>query len=238
MKKLHVFAVILFTLITACSPKITTNLYQTKTPLAPTETVAVISLSEAIPENAEELGEIKIGDTGFSTNCTWEAVIKKAQEEARKVGGNAIKIIEHIPPSVLGSSCHRIKALILKVDNAEQFRSEEEPVTNADFATLKIYRFSGAGSLVNYDLHLGDSIICRIQNNSKMSIEIKDYGQKIIWAKTESKTELPIEIQAGKTYYIRCGITMGFFVGHPSIQLVDYMTGKNEFESIRPKRDN
>ncbi|MDC7217994.1 MAG: hypothetical protein PQJ28_03120 [Spirochaetales bacterium] len=195
----------------------------------------MIPLSESIPEAAIQLGEIKIGDTGFSTNCTWEVVIEKAKEEARKAGGNAIKITEHRPPSVMGSSCHRIKAAILKLEDPDNYQNQiTEPISDDAFATLNVYRYSGAGALVNYDLHLGDSTICRVKNKFKTSIQITKEGMNTIWAKTESKAEIPIDIEMGRTYYIRCGIKIGFFVGQPSLELVDYSTGKNEFESFNP----
>jgi len=42
------------------------------------------------------LGKIKIGDTGFSTDCSYEKAIEIAELEARKVGGNAVKITKHL----------------------------------------------------------------------------------------------------------------------------------------------
>jgi hypothetical protein len=50
------------------------------------------------------------------------------------------------------------------------------------------------------------------------------------------KTEIPIEIEFGKEYYIRCGVSMGAFVGKPSFTLVDNRTGKAEFDAIRMKK--
>ncbi len=235
MKKLLFNSIAIVLLFSACSPKVATTITQTEKPLDYTEEVAVIPLSEAIPDGSRELGEIKIGDTGFSTNCSWEVVIEKAKEEARKAGGNAIKITEHKPPSVFGSSCHRITATIIKTDHPEDLKfAVEEPISDADYATLNIYRYGGTGALVSYDLHLGDSTICRVKSKSKTSIQIKTEGLNTIWAKTEAKAELPIDIEMGKTYFIRCGIKMGFFVGQPSLELVDYKTGITEFESLNP----
>lgn len=42
------------------------------------------------PDSTEVLGKVKIGDSGFTTNCSYEAVINKAKMGSRKVGGNAI----------------------------------------------------------------------------------------------------------------------------------------------------
>jgi len=41
-------------------------------------------LEEKEPDNAEFLGHVKIGDTGFSTNCSYATIIDDAKLEARK----------------------------------------------------------------------------------------------------------------------------------------------------------
>lgn len=238
MNKLHGLMIIT-TLITfsSCNPKISTSISRTYPPLDYKQEVIVIGLDQSEPDNAEVLGQVKIGDTGFSTKCGYEIVIDKAKLEARKAGGNAIKIIDHKPPTVMGSTCHIITARILKVENIENysFNAEEEVLLDVDYAILNVYRYSGAGVLVSYDLHLGDSTICRVQNNFKTTLHIKKDGLNTLWARTEAKSEVPIDVKIGKTYYLRCGITMGAFVGHPKLELIDSKTGKFEFESFKAK---
>lgn len=239
MKKLQgLFVIVGFIFFSSCSPKISTSLSKSYPPLDYKQEVLVIGLDEAVPENSEVLGQVKIGDTGFSTNCDYDIVIDKAKLEARKAGGNAIKIIEHTPPSAMGSSCHRITAKILKIDNIENYtpKVEQEVLLDVDYAILNVYRYSGAGALVSYNLYLGDSVICRVKNNFKTTLHIKKDGLNSLWAKTEAKSEVPIDVKMGKTYYLRCGITMGAFVGHPKLELIDSKTGKAEFESIKAKK--
>jgi len=238
MKKIH--SLIVFTgliLLSSCNPKISTSLSKNYPPLDYKQDIVVIGLDQAEPANAEVLGQVKIGDTGFTTNCGYDIVIDKAKLEARKAGGNAIKIMEHTPPSAMGSSCHRITAKVLKVENIENYtpKTEEEVISDVDYAILNVYRYSGAGALVSYDLYLGDSTICRVKNNFKTTLHIKKDGGNSLWAKTEAKSEVPIDIKKGKTYYLRCGITMGAFVGHPKLELVDSKTGKAEFVSFKAK---
>ena len=64
---------------------------------------------------------------------------------------------------------------------------------------------------------------------------IKKDGLNTLWAKTEAKSQVPIDIKLGKTYYLRCGIAMGAFVGQPKLELVDSKAGKPEFESFKAK---
>lgn len=234
MKQFSYLLILYF--FTACGPKVNTTFTKNYAPLDYREEVLVLDVQAPIPDNADNLGTIKIGDTGFSTDCDWNAVIEKAKLEARKVGGNIIKIIEHKPPTTMGSSCHRITAYVLRLDNIENYIASEVPgdvVLDMDYALLHIYRFGGAGALVGYDIHLGDSVICRAKNKWKTTIMIKKDGYNTIWAKTESKVEVPINIQMGHEYYIRCGIKMGFAVGRPTLDLVDNRTGKPEFDSIK-----
>ncbi|MFV0268377.1 MAG: hypothetical protein ACK5HT_14715 [Draconibacterium sp.] len=223
--------------ISACSPKVSTNLSKSYTPLDYEQEVKVFALDEITPDNSEVIGQVKIGDSGFTTNCSYEVVIDKAKLEARKAGGNAIKIIDYKTPSVMGSSCHRIIADILNVDGIENYATEvkSEELLDIDYAILNVYRFSGVGPLIGYDLYLGDSVICRVKNNYKTTIHIDKGGLNTLWAKTESKSEVPIDVQPGKTYYLRCSLKMGAFVGRPKLELIDSKTGKVEFESFKAK---
>jgi hypothetical protein len=222
----------------SCAPKVSTIISKSYSAQNKNEEVRIYGLQDPVPGNSEELGVVRIGDNGFSTNCGWDDVIIIAKNEARKVGGNAIKITEHYPPSAFGSSCDRITAKILKVKNFEDNTTlvkADSALLNADYALLHVYRNSSIGALISYDLHLGDTVICRVYNKSKETIKIKKAGLMTLWARTEVKEELPINIKFGNEYYIRCGVTMGAFVGHPKIDLVDNQSGKAEFQSFKSK---
>lgn len=227
--------------LTSCSAKLTSSFQKTYLPLDYKEEVVVFQIGEEIPPNAEKLGTIKVGDSGFSIDCNYSTVIEKAKLEARKVGGNALKITQHKTPD-FWSSCHRISAEVLKINDIENFTTITETddiesvLIDADYAIINVYRTGGVGFLVNYDLYLGDSIICRVSSNFCKSIKIHKSGLNSLWAKTESKSEIPINIEFGKTYYVRCGINMGAFVGRPNLELVDNRTGEAEFNVIQKKK--
>lgn len=238
MKILHGGLILMLAIaLSACNPKISTSIIKSYPMLDYQENVMVIGLEQQVPDSAEVIGRVKVGDSGFSTNCNYDLVIDKAKLEARKAGGNAIKITKHTPPSIMGSSCHRITANILKVKNLEYLseKEEEEILEDVDYVVLNVYRYGGTGSLVNYDLYLGDSIICRIKNNYKTTLHLKKEGLNTLWAKTEAKSEVPVDLKFGKQYYLRCGVTMGAFVGRPELELIDIKTGKVEFESFKAK---
>ena len=90
--------------------------------------------------------------------------------------------------------------------------------------------------MIGYDLYLGDSLLCRVKNNSKQEIRIYSKGANKLWAKTESKAEVPIDITMGREYYLRCGIRMGVMVGRPELQLVDSREGQVEYNTIKTKK--
>ena len=222
---------------TACSPKVSKTITKSYAPLDYKEDVLVLDLQTPVPVGADEMGTVKIGDTGFTNDCDWNTVIEKAKTEARKVGGNAIKITEHKPPN-MGSSCHRITAVILRMENAGEFASAIKATDEAadwDYALLHIYRSGGPGALVGYDVYLGNDVICRTKNKWKTTIQIRSFGLNTLWASTESKTEIPVNFEPGREYYIRCGMKMGVAVGRPTLELVDKNVGKSEFASIKTK---
>lgn len=229
--------VLLLLSLCSCSPTVTTVMKKKYAPLDYREEITVLGLTEATPTSAVEIGMVRIGDTGFSTKCNFTIAVEKAKIEARKAGGNVIKIIEHIPPSLVGSACDRIKVLILKVENLDELskinaKKTTEIDSTWDYAKLYVYRPNGAGLFVGYDLYLGDELICTVKNNTKQEIKITRQGINTLWAKTEAKSEVPIEIVFGKEYYLRCSVGMGLVVGRPQLQLVDKVLGKSEYENL------
>jgi len=85
-------------------------------------------------------------------------------------------------------------------------------------------------------LHLDDEVVFRVKNNSKTTIRVTSEGPKTLWAKTEKRIELPVDIRFGREYYIRCGVGMGAFVGRPKLEFVDNYEGKAQVEKITKER--
>ena len=243
-KKINVLIILAsILLLNSCAAKLTSSMQKTYAPLDYKQEVRVFEIEEQTPPDAEKLGTIKVGDSGFSTDCDYTVVIDKAKTEARKVGGNALKITKHSLPDIW-SSCHRITADVLKVENIENYAINTESteidsaLIGADYAIINVYRSSGQGALVSYDLHLGDETICRVSSNFCESIKIDKEGLNSLWAKTETKSEVPIKIEFGKVYYVRCSISMGAFVGRPKVELVDNARGKREYNAIQQKKNS
>lgn len=116
---------LLFTcLLMGCSPKVLTDITGSRPALDAYSTQLVFLLNENLPENLEKIGMVKIGDRGFTMGCDFPAVIALAKEEARKMGGNVLKITEHKTPNLVTSSCHRITADVFYLNDIRPYEKE------------------------------------------------------------------------------------------------------------------
>lgn len=226
---------ILSLLVGACSPTVITKLSERLDPLPVEEEVTVYGLQEPFPYEAVKIGTVSIGESGFTINCSLLKVIALAKQEARKVGGNAIKITEHAPPG--NSGCHQISATILKLKDLDDplsafLMEEENTLKDANYALLHIYRLRSTGALIPFNLYLNESFLVRTENNWKQTIKIDKSGSYVLRANAASEDGTPIEIEMGKEYYIRCGLFSANVVGLLKIELVDRVRGKAEFTSI------
>jgi hypothetical protein len=98
------------------------------------------------------------------------------------------------------------------------------PVVSVDVppgkALVYIYRTpSFAGSAVQYAVNAGERKIVQLQNGGYYPY-ICDPGSIEFWAATEARASLTIDVAAGETYYLRGSLGIGFFVGHPKLQLI------------------
>lgn len=112
---LKFFIVFLLISLYSCGSTVSTTVTKSYDILNYQEEIMVFEVGEEVPESSELLGTVRIGETGFSIKCSYEVVVNEASQEARKVGGNAIKIVEHNKPD-FWSSCHRITAEIFRIE--------------------------------------------------------------------------------------------------------------------------
>lgn len=93
MNRLAFFSAGCLWILASCAPKISSNISKNYGPLDYREEVRVFAINEQTPENSEEIGIVKIGDSGFTIKCDWETVIEKAKIEARKMEGMPLKYL-------------------------------------------------------------------------------------------------------------------------------------------------
>lgn len=227
------------TFLAACSPKVTSSLVKSHQALPSDAEVVVLEENQAAPADAESLGRIKIGDTGFTSKSgTYEAVLNLAKEQARQAGGNVVKITEHKSPDFY-SSIHRVKAEVFRVDDLSVLRGEEAGgavSAHPDYAVIYFWRSSGVGTLVSYDVYVGDKKVYRSKPGTKAEVKVYEEGDVEIWAKTEAKEVIPLTVRKGEDYYVRTAVTMGVLVGRPSFEKISAGPGKIEYESVKGRK--
>ena len=76
--------------------------------------VRVLEKNMTIPESAEYLGSIFVGDSGLTMNCSYSNVLSTTKKLAAQMGGNTIQITEHNTTGIL-VPCHAIKAIVYYV---------------------------------------------------------------------------------------------------------------------------
>lgn len=110
-------ALIVALLAVSCTPKVGRSISKTYAPLPLNEPVEIYLDRESVPSGAEQLGTVKISDSGFTNKCDSASVVEHIKNEARQIGGNAAVITKHTRPSFWGSTCHQMEASLLNISD-------------------------------------------------------------------------------------------------------------------------
>jgi hypothetical protein len=190
------FFVVVLALIYSCVPKIASVITVKQTPLATdTAFVLVLQQQDEFKNDGIEIGTIKSGDNGFSTNCIYYNVIDKLKQLAREKGANVIKIAIH-KPADKWSTCDRITAKIYKVPNFrvhekeiewfanrkliwEDFKGNPKPISNSNTAAQT---YCGFGFQTN-----------RITMLTKVKIfTINTFTCNLSWVRSDQKNRVDL----------------------------------------------
>ena len=107
--------------------------------------------------------------------------------------------------------------------SGQQFNGFSTPKEN--HGLVYVYRPSALfGSGVYYDIHVtntskSDFIAGEIVNGSYLPLDLP-LGESEIWAQTESKSSVVLDVKEGESYCIKGGVGIGFVVGRPSLERV------------------
>ncbi len=179
------YVVLMGLALAGCSPRISSYLESDYDPLEAAAEVIVLDKNAAIPDDAESLGIVKVGDTGFTTseNGSYEAVVALVKEQARMAGGNVVRIISHREPD-RHSTIHRIEAEVFRVNDefaeeaaqsSKQFTEEVvSPAVQPVFADATSFRLAiqGGGT---YRLGKAPSNVEKV---------ISDHADRLRWGGT------------------------------------------------------
>lgn len=62
---------------------------------------------------------------------------------------------------------------------------------------------------------------------------IRDPGEVEIWAKTESKSSVTLDLKPGDVKYVKGTLGVGFLVGRPNLTVVSNEVGANEIKECK-----
>ncbi|WP_299675761.1 hypothetical protein [uncultured Tenacibaculum sp.] len=235
--------VLLVLMLYSCSTRIKSTISNTSfNALEKTQEIIILEKGK-LPERSIFIGDLKIGDSGFTVDCDYNKVMNDAKIAARKAGGNIIEIIELKDPN-FGSTCYRLKAKIYRNFDAEKLspivqefkeRNKSRLPINADYAKVYFYRPSLViGSLIGYKIRVNkDSVVCRVRNGEKCELTITDFRKHKFWAKIDTKDSIVLDVKRGQEYFVRCSVGLGVFAGKPELNLMENHKAIEEFEKMK-----
>ncbi len=98
---------------------------------------------------------------------------------------------------------------------------------------IYIYRSkSFVGSAVRYNVHAGDKVIGILHNGGYFTY-LADPGELEIWAKTEAKGSVTLDVLSGKEHYVKGSLGVGIVVGRPKLIIVGTETGTREIKKCK-----
>ena len=90
--------------------------------------ITVLDNFASLPEGAEQVATIFIGDKGATVDCSYNKVLAESMKQARKYGGNYLVINRHFVTGLL-SDCHQIASTAYWVDPAKTEKKKEPEQT-------------------------------------------------------------------------------------------------------------
>jgi hypothetical protein len=98
---------------------------------------------------------------------------------------------------------------------------------------IYIYRekeFVGSG--VSYDVKVGETVITTLYNGGYHPYVVKP-GEVELWAKTEAKSAVTVDVKPGEVYYVKGEVGIGFLVGRPHLRVVAREKGEQEIKDCK-----
>ncbi len=138
--------IIVFLILTACSPKLKSTITQSFPSLSENELIVVLDIADDQEIETEKIGELKATDGGLSANCTYYENVQNLKKMAREAGANLIRITNQKNPDKW-SSCHRLWAEAFRVADPKVYETQIEWSVDRK---LTWNDFKGQPDLVNF----------------------------------------------------------------------------------------
>jgi hypothetical protein len=112
-----------------------------------------------------------------------------------------------------------------------------EPVTlsatDANKAVVYVYRSPAfVGSAVSYTVNASTKPLVKLVNGGYYPY-VTNPGEVEIWAETEAKSSVTVDLKPGDRKYVKGTVGVGFLVGRPSLTLVDPATAQAEIKECK-----
>jgi hypothetical protein len=75
--------------------------------------VQLYEQTESPPSDCREVGDVFLGDTGYTTNCGRERAREELLHQACRFGADAVQIVRAYESSPLSSTCYQVRARFL-----------------------------------------------------------------------------------------------------------------------------
>ena len=134
MKRIIFAGILLAALLTSCNPRVVTDMLTNKWPATIPDSVHVFNKSDVIPSESQEIGKVKVVDTGVSTKGNYGLVMQMAINATAENGGNGLVITEHRWPDHR-STIHRVWGTMLRIP--ESALVESETSDSVEYSALK-----------------------------------------------------------------------------------------------------
>jgi hypothetical protein len=89
------------------------------------------------------------------------------------------------------------------------------------------------GSEVGYKVRDGFAVIGGLRNGTFFAHQA-DPGRHFYNASTEVANQVVLDVAAGRTYYVRCGVRPGVVIWRPTLHSVPRSVGEAALEGLRP----
>ena len=86
--------------------------------------ITIVEEGSIVPEGAERVASIFIGDNGGTVKCNEEYVMSDLMKTAARYGANYVVLVNREKPS-FWTTCHQVKALAYWVDPAKIEKKKE-----------------------------------------------------------------------------------------------------------------
>ena len=112
-----------------------------------------------------------------------------------------------------------VVALILVAGCASGAKFQKVETIPSGKSVIYIYRPSALGAAIAYDVKHKDRVVVTTKAHGYYPY-VTDPGEVELFAQTESRASVTLDVKPNEVYYVKATISMGFLVGRPRLQIV------------------